>query len=364
MSIHNERFMELAPKLGGMDSKALASFFYWNNPLSLKNWTMNVVELLLLGGAVLAFVHAVQALRVSNDPTFLCVWVAAIVYCIAIEIPIYFPERFGGRPNSVVFMHNEFSAGLFYDRTPLYILALYPALLCLAYVFVQQAGTFDGPWGLVKGAVCVAFVHHVFYQVFDHLGPQLNWWIWDYEAPTARVKLGSVPQFSLFNFSFLGPLAFALLARICVAWYADGRILEPGHGWNAWILIGLTMALGLLKTPLLGLLGLNLHYLNKVETPNEKAVEGIVYACIAAAGLLTLWELGPGAAPSPPPAGFLGTYAATYGTAFLGTFAALWACSLAEYRSAVDGVTKRGTPIGSLPYVAACFAACLYVVFT
>ena len=362
MTIHNERFMELTPQLGGMDPKALASFSYWNNPLGLKSWTMSAVELVLLGGAALALVHAVQALQAWNDPSFLCIWFAAIVYCVAIEIPIYFPERFGGRPNSVVFIHNEFSAGFFYGRTPLYILALYPALLCLAYVLVEQAGIFGGTWGFLSGAICVAFVHHAFYQVFDHLGPQLNWWIWDYEAPTAHVKLRSVPQFSLFNFSFVGPLAFALLARLCLAWYVDGRSADPTHEWNVWVLGGLTMGVGLLTTPLIGLLGVNLRYLQKSASPDENAVTRAVYACIAASGILALWMFGPGAADGRAADGFLGGYATAYGAAFLAAFAVLWGASLAEYRNSVDGRTKRGTPIGSLPYAAGCFAACLYVV--
>jgi Cytochrome P450 len=34
-----------------------------------------------------------------------------------------------------------------------------------------------------RAAICVGFVHHCFYEVFDQLGPQLRWWAWNTDNP-------------------------------------------------------------------------------------------------------------------------------------------------------------------------------------
>ena len=59
MSIHNDRYHELTEQhFGGMNEAALDQFFYANNPLALKHWTMNVVEALMIAGAVWGLLHA------------------------------------------------------------------------------------------------------------------------------------------------------------------------------------------------------------------------------------------------------------------------------------------------------------------
>lgn len=44
----------------------------------------------------------------------------------------------------------------------------------IAFEIVRTLGVFRR-YGTLVGAVCVGFVHHAFYEIFDHL-VQLRWW--------------------------------------------------------------------------------------------------------------------------------------------------------------------------------------------
>ena len=114
-----------------------------------------------------------RRLRREGDPTNLVLWFATVVYLLVVAIPLYFPDVFGieGRIG-VVFAHNAFTVQFLYERLPLYIVALYPAVTMLAFEIVRTLGVFRDR-GILVGAVCVGFVHHCFYEVFDQLGPQL-----------------------------------------------------------------------------------------------------------------------------------------------------------------------------------------------
>jgi hypothetical protein len=70
----------------------------------------------------------------------------------------------------VVFDHNVYTVQFLFDRLPLYIVALYPAVAMLAFEVVRALGVFRDR-GIVVGAVCVGFVHLCFYE--------LRWWAWN-----------------------------------------------------------------------------------------------------------------------------------------------------------------------------------------
>jgi hypothetical protein len=362
----SERFLELAARLGGISQRALDNFFYWHNPFALQNWTLNVVELLMLGAAGLALAHAITVRRRTGDPSYIGVWVAACVYCIAMEVPIYFtPSLLGYDNGEVIFIHNEFTAGAFFGRMPLYILALYPAVLYPAYVLVRQRGLFDGRWGLIRGAVCVGIVNHCFYEVFDHLGPQLKWWLWDYQLPKiGDIALYSVPLYSQVNYALVNPIAFALLAHALL-----GRRFQsahgPGGGPHTATVKVMAVVVGVLTPPLGVLLSLNLVYARLSETPNRVVLFALSYGIFAAAALFTVWSLWRTRSASLRPeagTGFQLTYLPIFTTLYLGTFAVLWAVSLPDYLNAAGGITASGTPIGSLPYAVACTIACIWFV--
>jgi cbb3-type cytochrome oxidase subunit 1 len=51
-----------------------------------------------------------------------------------------------------------------------------------------------------------------------------------------------------------------------------------------------------------------------------------------------------------------------FGPVDLAVIAVLWICVLPDYVSAVDGITRDGTPVGNLFYGALCFAAAVVLV--
>ena len=87
-----------------------------------------------------------------------------------------------------------------WDRLPLYIIACYPAFATLAYESVRVLGIFKR--SALAGAVAVAFVCQVFYEIFDQLGPQLKWWAWnDANTDVNHPALASVPMNSMLLFA-------------------------------------------------------------------------------------------------------------------------------------------------------------------
>ena len=204
-------FDEIARALGGFTCNHAPAIVHLHSPSNLSNWTLPVLELMMVTGAVLALVHAIRRLRRDGDPTNLALWFATIVYLFVIEIPLYFPNVFGIQDQlGVVFAHNVFTVQFLFDRLPLYIVALYPAVVSLAFEIVRGLGVFRDR-GIVMGAVCVGFVHHCFYEVFDQLGPQLRWWAWNGANPINHPMLASVPMTSMFIFATLGPIVVTVL---------------------------------------------------------------------------------------------------------------------------------------------------------
>ena len=183
------------------------------NPLTLAHWTMPVVELLMLIGAALALAYALR--RVRRDPTGIAIWLASLVYALVTELPRHPPDLFAGTRLGVMMVHNVFSVDFVDGRLPLYIVALYPATITLAYDIVRATGVFERR-GAVVGAICVGFVHGCVYGVFDHLGPQLRWWVWNSANPLNHPTLGCVPVSSWVSLAVVGPAAVAFLVHVLV----------------------------------------------------------------------------------------------------------------------------------------------------
>ena len=213
MSETAQTFVQLANQLGGFHPDAIASWAFVKSPLALSHWTMNVVEILLITGALWGLAHAVSRFK-QGHVVYLAFWLASVVFMLALEIPVYFPEKLSGDETSLFFIHNEFTVQFFFGRAPLYILALYPAVMYSSFVLVKQAGLFERRFGALSGAIAVGLVHHVFYEVFDHYGPQYGWWLWNY--PNFTGSLASVPVSSMVSFAFIGPIALTLATRLLV----------------------------------------------------------------------------------------------------------------------------------------------------
>jgi hypothetical protein len=185
----------------------------FRNPLELANWTLPVLELLIVGGAIFAFVHAWRRWRRDGDPVNIALWFGSLVYLVVIEPPLYFPSWFGLQEYvGFIFSHNVFTVQFMYDRLPLYIVAFYTVSSQLIYEIVRVLGIFERRGALV-GAVAAAFVSQVFYETFDQLGPQLKWWAWNPANEVNQPMLASVPMNSMWVFA---SVSFGVLVWLAV----------------------------------------------------------------------------------------------------------------------------------------------------
>jgi hypothetical protein len=343
-------FTDVADTLGGISCIAPPLVASVRSPLDLANWTLPVVELLMIVGAVASFVHALRRWRRHGDPTNLALWFATVVYVLLLEPPLYFPDRFGLQDQvGLIFVHNLFSVQFLYDRLPLYIVALYPALTYLAYALVQRTGALERRSPLV-GAASVALVFHAFYEIFDNIGPQLRWWAWNPDAPTNEPWLASVPMTSVVMFAGASPFGIALLTR----WLIARRAARGPVPW--WSMTLRVIGVGAL-TPV-AMLVFSLPY--SVVPPERQGLRAAVLwteiALVAAVGaygiVRTLRERADESPADPIP--HRDHYGVVAGAVFLGVFAVLWATALPGHADAVDGLTPDGAPVGSLPYAVAC----------
>lgn len=345
-----EVFDRLAGDLGDFSCQDAYPIVHLRDPVELSNWTLPVLELMMVAGAAFALWWAMRRLRHNGDPNNLVLWFASIVYLLAVEIPLYFPDVFGVQEHvGVVFAHNVFSVQFLFERLPLYIVALYPATATLAYEIVRAMGVFRDR-GPIVGALCVGFVHHCFYEVFDQLGPQLRWWAWNTENPLNHPMLASVPMTSVVIFAALGPAVLVLLVRWLIR---EDRV----HGalgllWRT-VLAGALVPFGIaiLAIPFSAFGG---------DAPNTTAqaivfiIELVLIAVVAIPVLVGQYR---------SHEVIRNTYVAIFGPIYLGVLLVLWICSLPTYFEATGGVTGDGTPTGNLAYAIVSFAMAAFAVF-
>lgn len=352
-----DRFRQLADSLGGIDCEGASPIGYLHDPRNLADATMPVIEILVVAGAVLAFAHAWRFYRRHGDATNLGVCIAAVAYVLILEPPLYFPAAFGiDGYVPAIFVHNEFTVGFLFNRMPLYILCVYPALVYLVWVLVQRLGVV-ARYGRIRGAfvaaVCVGSIHQALYSIFDHFGPQHLWWAWDYDVAMTGPRIAAVPLSSTVNFALVMPTAFALL---CIL------ILGRRERRSVRSVLGPAVLCGAL-TPLVSMPGqLPVTYLDLVDEPHTRVVTAILVVMLLGAAALTLREVWAARRdPTPRGEGFLGWYPIAYAGAWLVVFAGLWLSALPETLDAVGGLTDKGRPVGSPAYVAVCFV--LSIVF-
>lgn len=333
-------FDAIARPLGGFSCQYAPAFVHLRNPMALSNWTLPVLEAMMVIGAVVALLHSIRRLRREGDPTNVALWFATVVYLFVIEVPLYFPNVFGiERQLGVVFVHNAFTVQFLFDRLPLYIVALYPAVITLAFEIVRGLGVFRDR-GIVVGAICVGFVHQCFYEVFDQLGPQLRWWAWSTANPINHPMLASVPMTSVFLFATLGPIVVTLVVLLLV---------RAGPG--GWSLVWRTVLAGVLVPVGLAILSIPTSLFGG-RNPSTTAqaiifsVELAVIAVVALPALVAQWRRGP---ISPR------RFVRIFGSLYLAVLAALWIGAAPDYFAATRGTTADGTPTGNLAYAAVCF---------
>lgn len=344
-------FAELATQLGFSCEEA-GGLVEFRSPFALENWTLPVLEITIVLGAVLALWYAIVRLRRHGDPTDLVLWFGATAYLFVIEPPLYFPAAFGIEDHAdTMFAHNVFTVDFLWGRLPIYIVAIYPLMATLAFGIVRMLGIFR-QYGVLVGAICVGFVHHAFYEIFDHLGPQLRWWEWSVDNPINQPMFDAVPMGSVVVFAALWPMSLAF----CVQYFV-GRQVDQGRDFSGVELVWRTVVIGLLASVGTFLLPLPATVLGMSST----TVRGVVYALelvalsvVAAVVMVRQWRrLREGGATGPR---YLNPFVQRYAIVYLVVMAVLWITALPAFFDAVDGETSNGDPIGNLWYTLACFA--------
>ncbi|MDH6242945.1 hypothetical protein [Mycobacterium sp. OTB74] len=342
-------FARLAGYLGfSCDDSSLVRL---RNPLTLTDWTLPVVEVLMVTGAVLALIFAVRRWRREGDLTGVALWLASAVYALVIELPRYSPEMFSSQRFGIVLVHNVFTVDILDDRLPLYVLALYPATVTLAFDVVRAVGVFERRGALVA-SVCVGSVHGCIYGVFDHLGPQLRWWVWNSGNPLNHPMLGCVPVSSMVSLALLGPAVIGLLVYVLVTHPAEAGARRRSMIWRI-------PAICVLAPTLTGVLSLPawLAAPHIVAQSVVLTLEIVMFAVVAMPTLIQQWRITRRVGtqyPSP--------YVRVFGVLYLLTFTVLWVAVLPDFAGAIDGVTGAGTPTASLPWAALCFVIAGYCV--
>ncbi|MDX1511978.1 MAG: hypothetical protein R3249_11565 [Nitriliruptorales bacterium] len=348
-------FQRLAQQLGEFGCEGQNAFVNLHNPFGLDHWTMLLFEIVTVLGAVLALRHALR-LRRQGDPTVLALWIASLAYLAIVEPPLYFPDAFGLQEQTgLIFVHNEFTVQFMWGRLPLYIVAIYPVMVTLAYEVVRQAGVFArrGPF---VSAITVGFVYHVFYEFFDHVGPQLRWWIWNPTAPSNEPFLASVPISSMVTFAVAGPVALTFLVRVLVARHPQVASLGTGPLVGRSVLAGLLMPIGLV---LGGMPATIFTFAEETNRTGQAIAYWTVLGLVTVVAVPTLIsavrsrQRGEGAEEGAR------RYLLTHAGIYLGALVVSWAAALPDYVDAVDSITADGTPIGSLPYALACLVVCI-----
>ncbi|MHC5261391.1 hypothetical protein ACYSUO_26200 [Streptomyces sp. UC4497] len=326
----------------------------FRNPFGLESGTMPFLELLVVGGAVFAFVHAWRRWRRDGDPVNISLWFASVVYLAVIEPPLYFPSWFGLQEHvGFIFSHNVFTVQFMYDRLPLYIVAFYPALSQLAYELVRVLGVFARR-GPLAGSLAVAFVCQVFYEIFDQLGPQLKWWAWN---PGNKMinepALASVPMNSMFLFASVsfGAMTY-LVVRMVGA--RDGRPTPTGRQTAL-----RTVAAGVLTPLAMGIAGIPSNLFRGGDQLGiQRAVLGVEIALVWIVGLYLLADVWRARRSQPMPVPVESPlFARVYPALYLAVHVVLWLVALPAYLDASGGVTEQGTPVGSLWYAVLCVLA-------
>lgn len=323
------------------------------NPFGLENPTLPVLEVTVIAGAVLALAYAVVRLRRHGDATNLVLWFGAIAYLLIIEPPLYFPAAFGidGHVDTM-FAHNVFTVDFLWGRLPLYIVAIYPTMATIAFEIVRGLGGFRR-YGTVIGAVVVGFVHHAFYEIFDHLGPQLRWWEWTTDHPLNQPMFDSVPLPSVVVFAALWPVSLAF----CVQFFV-GRHIDAGRRFTGTQLIWRTVVVGILASIGTAVLPLPATIIGSL-TANTTMI-GIAYSAefavvvaIAVPVLIGQWRRL--RREETAAQRYFNPLIVGYSACYLAVIGVLWATALPGYLNAVDGYTTHGDPTGNLAYAGTCY---------
>lgn len=195
------------------NEEATASLLYLNSPSQLLDWSFLAIEAIIIGGAILALVHALRYKQKTGSSSALLTLLGCFLYGLTIDILSYYTVE--------NFWHGEFSVMFLYNRLPLYIACFYPAFMYHAYMMIRR---YD--FKPLTEAICIGFFAGFMYLIFDNAGPMFGWWIWDTSDPTTWPYISSVPLTS-YHWFFTFTAAFALINRY-ISWELPARGASTG----------------------------------------------------------------------------------------------------------------------------------------
>jgi hypothetical protein len=181
-----------------------------HNPLA-SPWHFFGLEVVVIACAALGFSHAWRSWssRDSRDALPLFTWAAIFTYGVAMEIVSY---------NTVDnFWHGQFTVMLYQGKLPLYVTAVYPALLYTGIACVRRLGMSRAAEPLACGLAIMLLD-----MPFDMLGPGAGWWSWSATDANIAQRITGVPVTSYYWHVSFGA-CMALLTRSADTWLSKDR---------------------------------------------------------------------------------------------------------------------------------------------
>ncbi len=161
----------------------------WTRPL-----VYVLLELVVIGCALAGFVHAWRARR-RGDLLPLFTYAVIFTYGVLMELISY---------NYVKnFTHAQFTVMFYGRQLPLYVTAVYPAMLYAGIMTARRLGLRPAFEGFAAGLLIVAID-----MPFDICGPVVGWWSWSETDPRLAYRWLDVPVTSYYwHLAFGGILA-------------------------------------------------------------------------------------------------------------------------------------------------------------
>lgn len=189
---------------------ATNSWISFNAPSELLDWSHLAIEVIIYLGFILAVIHAYRTYKKSGSPSTLLTLLSCLLYGLFMDILSYYTVE--------NFWHGEFSVMLLFNKLPLYIALLYPAIIYHAIMTIRRYN-----FSRTVEAICTGFFAGFVYMIFDNFGPMAGWWIWDTSDPTTFPYISSVPLTS-YAWMFLFTSAFTFINRtISWDWVEQGK---------------------------------------------------------------------------------------------------------------------------------------------
>lgn len=192
------------------NGEATEAWLSFNTPSELLDWSHLAIEFIMCAGLILASIHAWRIYKNIGSPSALLTLLASFLYGLLMDTLSYYTVE--------NFWHGEFSVMLLFNKLPLYITFLYPAIIYHAIMTIRR---YDFP--RYTEAVCTGLLAGLMYMIFDNFGPMVGWWIWDTSDPTTFPYISNVPLTS-YAWMFLFTSAFTFINRkISWEWVEQGK---------------------------------------------------------------------------------------------------------------------------------------------